>query len=73
MAATLTTREFACGCVSTYEGPLGGLFGIAECERHMPAWKREGFVPAPLAPARTEGWEELFLATYAEVSKGWPL
>lgn len=74
MTATTTagtrTTEFPCGCVGTYEGPLGGLVNMASCERHMPEWKREGFVPAPPA---TEGWEQLFLATYAEVSKDWPV
>jgi hypothetical protein len=77
MAATLTTTrttEFSCGCVGTYEGPLGSLVSMAQCEGHIPAWQREGFVPAPLQSSPvTEGWEELFLATYAEVSKGWPL
>ena len=67
-------RESDCGCVTRYEGPLGAAVATVPCEEHTPAWQKPGFVPAPLAPAAvTEGWEALFLATYAEVSRDWPL
>lgn len=65
------TCAVACGCSTTYGPGQRGQHNIissTKCEKHALCYARYSS-PAPA----TEEWEELFLATYPEISRSWPL
>ncbi len=64
-------RQFACGCLVTYTGPLGTMSDRLPCGQHdgspVPSAR------APQGDAAGDDWEAAFLATYPSVSANWPL